>query len=205
MQNTSFLCRKSPLDVLSNRCTVQFLSTLRMPVGEVTCLLCFAWVPGSCHWCVGVFWRVALLLNPMVCCCWQGKGLCPVIRPQPCVLPRCSTDVAVAVVSITPGHSASGTVSWHWQHWELSLGKDHCCSLNVGSCSPGSQCLERGRRADLSVCHTATGRTTKWCLFCLWLFFSCLFILFMWGLCCHLPHTDCLLPSLYPWGSVCLI
>lgn len=44
MQNTSFLCRKSPLGMLSNRCTAQSVSTLRMPVGEL--LVSFAF-PGS--------------------------------------------------------------------------------------------------------------------------------------------------------------
>lgn len=90
-----FLCRKPPLGMLSNRCTAQYVSSLRMPVGEVTFLPCFSWAPHSCHCCVGVFWRVALLYNPVVCCCWQGKGDSALLEDfRLCVLPsllyRCS-------------------------------------------------------------------------------------------------------------------
>lgn len=95
MQNTSFLCRKSPLEMLSSRCTTQSLSTLRMLLGVVTCLPGFSRVPRSFHWCVGVFWRVALPFTAMVCCCWQGKGLLPSYKTPGLVLPpsllsRCS-------------------------------------------------------------------------------------------------------------------
>lgn len=81
-QNTSFLYRKSPLDMLSNRCAAQYVSTLKMPVGEVTCLPCFSWVPHSCHWCVGVSWRVVLLLTQWFAAADRGRGFCPLMRLQ---------------------------------------------------------------------------------------------------------------------------